>query len=484
MIITLFTSRVILQALGVEDFGINNVVAGTVTMFSMFSGFMSAATSRYLNFAMGKGDKDLLYKTFSASLLIYVIMVVIIFVFAETVGLWFINNKLVISESRLAAANWIFQFSIVSCVNALLATPYNASIISHEKMSVYAYVSIIEAVLKLAICYMALTLPGDRLIVYGFLYMIVSLIVTMIYRFYCIQNFVECKFHICKDKAIYKSLISYSIWNLLGTITAFAKGQGLNVMLNIFFNPSINAARGISYQINSTIVNFSNNFYTAVRPQVTKYYAKGQLNSMYRLVFFSSKMMFCFIFIVSLPIIIETPYIVNLWLGQLPEKVVPFTRLIVTISAINGMSHPLMTTAQATGKVAFYQSSIAFFTIMILPISYVLLELEYPAESVYIVSLAIEIITLFSRLYSVKRLVDFPVWEYIKQVFVRSSAVIVFASIAPVLIYLNTSENVYTVMVVCFVSVLSSAVSIYFIGLNFYERKKITDLILHKISKK
>lgn len=483
MAIGLFTSRVILQTLGVEDYGIYNVVGGIVAMMGILNGSMASSIQRYLSFELGKRDAEQLKKTFSVCFFIYIFMSIVFVILAETIGLWFLNNKLVIPDDRMYAANWVYQFTIISVVNQLLVNPYNASIIAHERMNIYAYISILEAALKLFIVYLLLIIPLDRLITYGFLYLVLSLSITMIYRIYCIRKFEECHIHWYNEKHLYKQLLSYSGWNLFGAAAGVVKGQGLNILLNMFFNPSVNAARGIAYQINTQISHFFSNFYTAVRPQIIKYYAQGDMGNMLNLVFRSSKFSYYLILLISLPIIIETPFIVNIWLGQLPEHVVIFTRLIIAITAIDAMANPLMTTAHATGRIAFYQASVGTMTIMIIPVSYIFLKNGFSPDVVFIISLITSVICLFMRLGIVKWLVDFPVWIYIKDVFGSAMLVTITSSILPIYLHISMMESWGTVMANCSLCVICTIVSVYSFGINKHERELVINAIKSKFNR-
>ena len=443
MAVTLYTSRVVLKTLGVEDFGIYNVVGGIVAMLGILNGAMSVSTQRYLTFELGKKNMVRLNQVFSTCFLIYILLSGVFFVLAETVGLWFLNNKLVIPEERMAAANWVYQFSIISCIITLMANPYNAVLIAREKMNIYAYISIIEVVLKLVIVYLLLVIPFDRLIVYGGLFLAMSIVVTMIYCIYCIRNYGESRFQYYWDKPLFMQLMSYSGWNLFGSLSALVKGQGLNILLNMFFSPAVNASRGIAYQINNAITQFFTNFYTAVRPQITKYYAQGDLGNMFKLVFRSSKFSFYLIFLLSLPIIIEAPYVIQLWLGQLPEYVVPFTRVIVLISAIDSMSTPLMTTCHATGRIKLYQSVVGTLIICNVPISYCFLKfLDCSPNIVFAVSLCLSTIALFIRIWIVKYLIEtFPVWRYVKSVLLLSLAIAAVSAVLPSVLYVTMESS-------------------------------------------
>lgn len=481
MLVSLYTSRVVLQVLGVEDYGIYNVVGGVVAMMGVLNGTMAVASQRYLTFELGRDNKVRLKQVFSMCFTIFIILTFVIIILCETVGLWFLNTQMVIPEERMSAANWVYQFSILSCVVSLIITPYNATIIAHERMNVYAYVGILEVVLKLAVVYLLLIIPFDSLSTYGFLLFFSQIIVAIIYIAYCLRYFPESRYKFYWEKSLFIELVNYSGWNLFGSLSGLVKGQGLNILLNMFFNPSVNAARGIAYQINSVITQFFTNFYTAVRPQITKYYAQGNINEMTKLVFSSSRLSFYLIMLVSMPIIIETPYIVNLWLGQLPEYIVPFTRLIIAISAIDSMASPLMTVVHATGHIRLYQLSVGTVTILNIPISYVFLRLGYSPLSVFYISLLISIICLFMRLWIVRRLMEFPVKEYIVEVLGTSLLVCVVAIVIPLAVYMVLDENIYTVLFVCILCIVSGITTIYYIGLNHQERKLMMYMIRTKI---
>lgn len=485
MVVSLYTSRIVLQVLGVEDFGIYNVVGGIVAMMGLLNSAMASSIQRYFSFELGKNDIKQLSKTFSTSLLIYIILCGIFLVLAETIGLWFLNNKLLIPAERMFAANWVYQFSVISVINTLLVNPYNASIIAHERMSIYAYVSIVEVVLKLLIVFMVSWAGYDRLIMYGFLYMAASLVVTMIYRIYCIRNFEECRFKRVDDKGLFWQLVRYSGWNLFGASSGLVKGHGLNILLNMFFNPAINAARGIAYQVNGQVMQFSSNFYTAVRPQITKYYAAGDIENMKFLAFRSSKLSYFLVLILSLPVIIETPTIISSWLGQLPDYVVPFIRIIIIISAIETMSFPLMTISHATGRIALFQSLTGTLIILNIPVSYSILRFYPNPMVVFFVSLVISTVCLFARIWVVKRLVpEFPALNYIYDVIFKSLLVTICSATLPVLSLYYFDSSILVSIFNIGLCVFSSVVCAFALGLNKQERTMVTDMIMKKLKKK
>lgn len=481
MAVSLFTSRVVLRTLGVSDFGIYNVVGGVVSMMGVLNSAMSVSTTRYLTFGLGKGDMEKLRDTFNMCLEIYVLIAAIVVVVAETIGLWFVNTQLVIPPDRMVAANWVYQFSIVSMVGSLLLNPYNACIIAHEKMDIYAYISIFEVCAKLAIVYAITIVPIDRLATYGFLYMIANWCTTGFYIFYATKHYPESHLRIYKDAKLFKELLSYSGWNLFGSLSGICKGQGLNILLNIFFNPSVNAARAIAYQVNNAVSQFFTNFYVAVRPQITKYYAQGDRENMFKLVFRSSKMNFYLILLLSLPIEIETPYIIDLWLGQTPEYVIPFIRIIMIITAVDALATPLMTSAHATGHIALYQFTVGMMNIMILPFSYVALKFGTSPVTVFYISLTMCVISLFMRLWIVKRLLDFPVFRYIKEIFFQVILISIGSAIVPGLVYRLLPVNFGTFIIVCLLCVVSVIAFITTIGLTHSERDVIFSAIKNKL---
>ena len=481
MAVTLFTSRVVLNTLGVVDFGIYNVVGGVVAMMGILNGAMAVSTQRYLTFELGRGDIVRVKQVFSVCLTIFFLLSVFVIILAETVGLWFLHNKMIIPPERMTAANLVYQYSILACVLSLVVNPFNATIIAHERMNVYAYVSILEVSLKLAVVYLLLVIPADRLSAYGLLILISQAIIAFIYVIYCWHHFTETHYRFYWERPMFVELVSYSGWNLFGSLSSLVKGQGLNILLNMFFNPAVNAARGIAYQINSAITQFFTNFYTAVRPQITKYYAQGDIENMLKLVFRSSKFSFYLIMLISMPIVIEAPYIIKLWLGQLPEYVVPFTRLIIVISAIDAMATPLMTAAHATGHIRLYQFSVGTMTILNLPISYVFLKFGGQPLIVFYVSLCISTFCLFMRLWIVRRLMDFPVKRYIIQVFGSCVFICVVAMIIPLAAHLLLAESFVNVVIVCLACVLSTIVTIYGLGLTKHERGLVVDIFRKKI---
>lgn len=484
MVVSLYTSRVVLNTLGVEDYGTYNVVGGVVTMFGFFNGAMTSATQRFLSFDIGKNDYVQLQKTFNATQIIHIGIALLIFILAETIGLWFVNTQLNLPEDRMEAARWVYHFSILSFVISVIQVPYNAVIISRERMNVYAYVSILEVLLKLFIVFMLTWIAFDKLKLYGILLFTVSLIVASIYRIYCLKHFDETSFKIVKDKDLYKTLISYSGWNLFGNIAAVAKGQGISILLNIFFGTVVNAAQGIANQVFSAITSFVYNFQTASNPQIIKSYAAEDKTYMINLVIRTSKFSFYLLFILTLPVMLEIEYILKLWLKIVPDYTAVFTILILINALIDTASGPLMTSLQATGKIKVYQSVVGILLILILPISYLFFKLGFSAESTFFVSISIAIIAFAFRIQLTKKHIpEFSIKLFLQEIILRNIPVVLFSVLIPGLIRISMQAGFARLMMVTFTSLTISFIFIYLMGLKRNERAFVKDAMTVFVSK-
>lgn len=342
MVISLYTSRVILNALGVNDFGIYNVVGGVVAMFSILSGSLSSAISRFITFELGKGDEENLKKVFSASVTIQLVLSAIIVVLIEAVGVWFLNAKMSIPANRIYAANWVLQFSVITFVINLISVPYNSTIIAHERMSAFAYISILEGVGKLAIAFLIMVSPIDRLIFYAILMCAIAVTIRFVYGYYCKKHFVECNYHFRWDKKLLKNMFGFAGWNFIGASSALLRDQGGNIILNLFFGPTVNAARGIANQVNNAITGFVTNFMTALNPQITKSYASGDRDYMMSLIFQGARLSYYMLLFLSLPVLVNTHYILVIWLKLIPEHAVTFVQLILIFALSESISNPLV----------------------------------------------------------------------------------------------------------------------------------------------
>ena len=468
--ISLFTSRVILQTLGVEDYGISSVVGGVISMFTFINAAMVSSTQRYLNFELVRGDANQLRSVFSTSLQIHALIALAIIVLSETVGLWFLNEKLVIPEARMNAAMWVYQCSILSCAVSIMSTPYNAVIVAHEKMSAFAYISILDVSLKLLVVYLLVVLPFDKLIILAILNLLVQLFIRYIYTLYCHRHFPESYFQFRFNKTLFKEMFGFAGWSFWGNLAAILYTQGLNMMLNIFFGPIVNAARGIAVQVQSAVQQFVGGFQTALNPQITKNYASNNLPQMHSLMFRSARFSFLLLFFLSLPVLMETNFILTLWLKTVPDDAVVFTQIMICISLIYTTANPCVIANQATGKVKIYQMVVGGILLLILPISYVVLKLGAPAYSVFIVHFCIESVAQFSRMYMLRNLIHLPLWQYMKNIYIPIVSTVAIAIILPLVVRMQVAEGWLRFLAVGFTCVLSVGASSYFIGFTKQER--------------
>lgn len=429
MAVTLYTSRVVLQTLGIDDFGIYSVVAGFVTMLGFLNSAMSSATQRFLSFELGKpGDKDM-RGIFSMSMNIHVLIAVFVLVLGETVGLWFVKTQMTIPADRILAAEWVFHFALLSFVFTILSVPYNALIIAHERMNVFAWVSIIDVMLKLLIVFMLSWFGMDKLILYAVLSLTVVFIIFMVYRSYCKNRFTESRFRLYWDKQLFNIMLSYTGWNLWGNIAAVMSGQGVNVLLNIFFGPSVNAARAIAMQVSSALNSFVQNVQVAINPQIIKSYAVRDMAYMHQLVCYGAKYNFFVLLLFSLPVLNNIELILRIWLGVVPESTSVFAKLVIYSILIDSLSPPLMTAAQATGRIKLYQFAVGGILLINVPASYFILKKGGEPYTVFYVAIALSLIALLFRIYLISYLIEMKKRRYIVDsiVPVMSVAILVFA---------------------------------------------------------
>ena len=477
MVVSLYTSRVILNALGVEDFGIYNVVGGVVAMFTVISGSLSAAISRFITYELGKGNQSKLNRIFSASVTIQLLLSLIIVVLIESVGVWFLNAKMTIPEDRMAAANWVLQFSIITFVINLISVPYNAAIIAHEKMSAFAYISILEAVCKLAIAFLIIVSPIDKLIFYAILMCAVSIIVRLTYGHYCKKHFAECNYHFHWDKEILKKMFGFAGWNFIGASSAVLRDQGVNIVINIFCGPAVNAARGISSQVNSAIMGFVNNFTTALNPQITKSYASGDHKYMMTLIFQGARLSFYILLFLSLPVILNAHYILKLWLSNVPEHTELFVQLILICAMGESLSNTMVTAMLATGNIRNYQIVVGGLQMMNLPISYICLRLGFMPESVLIVAIVVSQCCLAARLYMLRGMIGLSSIQYMKKVYLNVIVVTLLSLAVPILLSKYMEETFFSFVVLSLVSIVCTLIVEFYVGCNGKEREFVVDKV-------
>ena len=485
LVVSLYTSRVVLDALGAEDYGIYNVIGGVIVMFSFINSSMATSTQRFLTFELGKGDTVQLKRCFSASLNIHIALGLIILVLAETIGLWFVNAKLVIPQERLYAANIVYQCTIVSFILGITQVPYNASLIAHEKMSVYAYISIIEAFSKLGIAFAIKYYGNDRLVFYAILILISQVLILLLYRAYTIRSYKECRFKLFWDKGLYKQLTSFAGWNLFGSIAWIFRGQGLNIILNLFFGPLLNAAKGIADKVMSSVMGFVSNFNVAMNPQITKNYATGDISSMEKLCYRGNKFAFLLLFLITFPAMLNIDYILNVWLVEVPEYTEIFVILILVTSLVDAFlgNSQYITALMATGKIKYYQIVVGCIIIMVLPLSYIVLKLGGSPTSVIWVMMVISAISGLVRIQFCCRQIGFSFSTLVKSVWLPILFTLLLAVPLPLFVRLHffENENLLGFIINILIAVASILLVSWYITLSKHERKTLSKIMLKKL---
>lgn len=479
MVVGLYTSRVILNTLGVEDYGINNVVGGVIAMFSLISASISGSIGRFLTFELGRGNMDALKKVFSTSVTIQIILSIIIVIIAEIVGIWFLNNKLQIPADRMYAAHWVFHCSIISFVIGLISLPYNASIISHEKMNVFAYMSILETILKLVIVYMLVISPFDKLITFSILGVAVSIIIRLIYGWYCKRNFEECTYNFSLNKKLFKEMFSFAGWSFIGTSAGILRDQGSNILINIFAKTlTANAAAGIAGTLTSIANSFVGGFMSALNPQITKCYASKDFKSLIHLLCRGAKFSTYLFLLLAIPIFLNTDVILYLWLGKVPEHTVIFSRIVLIYMITETISLPLITAKNATGKIRNYQIIVGGVLLFTLPLSYILLKIGFAIEYIFISKLITSLLAFFARMYMLQG--DIPLWsssKFLIQVYCRVLLVAIVAAIATYTTTFYIDGIILHTFASFIFSVIFTGLSIYYIGCDMEEKKHIFSFI-------
>lgn len=478
MLVGLYTSRVILNVLGVEDFGIYNVVGGVVVMFSVLNNSMSSSTGRFLTFELGRKNFVQLKKVFDSSIVIHLGMALFVVLIAELLGIWFMKSKMNIPPMRMDAAIWVFHTTVLSLFLTIVCVPFRAVIIAREKFSVLAFISVSELFLRLGAVFLLLIATQDKLIVYAVLTFLVQIILSIAYVVYCRRNFEETRGKLNRDRSLYKEMFSFAGWSLFGDSAVMLMTQGVNVLLNIFFGAAVNAARGVAVQVQGMVGRFISSFQTAVNPQLTKSYASGDLEYMHRLIFSSSKYSFCLFLLLALPVFLDTQFVLVLWLKLVPDHTVNFIRLLLLISLIDCLANPLIVAAKATGNIRRYQTILGTLLLFVVPLSYIMLRLGYPAEVVFFVHLFIVALGQVVRVLLIKPMIQMSYKAYFSKVVLRCILVFILAPILPTLVALNMEESFVRLMVVGAVSVFSVGFSLYFLGMENKERKMISEKLI------
>lgn len=482
MLVSLYTSRVIISALGVVDYGIYGVVGSFVTMFSLINGSLSASASRFLTFELGRGDMNKLKAVFSTSLLIHISLAVIVVLLLETVGLWFLNNKMVIPADRMFAANCVYQASVLSFVLGLLSVPYNASIVAHERMKAFAYIGILDILLRLGIVILVAHLPAacDRLIYYALLILALGFMMQYLYWRYCRKNFEECHLQLTFDKSCWKQMGSFAGWNFIGCTAGLLKDQGVNLLLNLSGGPVLNAARSIALSVNGAVCSFAGNFMTALNPQITKSYAAGQQLYMTKLVENGSRFSFYILLILVFPVLMETKFILSLWLGEgmYPAHTVNFVRLVLLLSMLDILSNTLITLQNATGKIRNYQIAVGGMLMMNFPLSYICLKFGFPPETVYFVAIFVSLCCLMLRLIFLRYMLTFSMRSFLCNVCVNVFKVSLLSSIIPLMLYFSLESGWMRFIVITTVCILCVPATIFIFGCSAPERQMVIEKLI------
>ena len=474
MLVTLYTSRVILQSLGVEDYGVYSAIGGVVSILTVVIGPIDSAISRFLTYELGHGDLVILKRYFSTGLTIMLLFSIIAVVILETAGLWFLNNKMVIAPDRMVAANWVLHLSIAAFVVNMISSPYRAAIIAHEKMSLFAYLGILDAILKLAVAFMLMLSPADKLILYAALLLGVSVMIRFIYTVVCNRRFEECrKVKMGIDRELFIGLFSFAGWNIFGATASICRGQGINILFNVFGGPVVNAAYGIAHQVNGAVDTFVNNFTTALNPSIIKSYASSQKGYMMSLVYQGARFSYFLVLFFALPLVLETDYVTKLWLGQTPKYSVVFIQMMLIYSLIESLSKTIMTGVNATGKIRLYQIVIGMFRVLILPVAYVLLMLGMSPISVMVAMVVIDVLAVIARMFMAKNIFNLSIKAYLWQVIARVLLVTAVALPIPLLLRIYMAETIWSFIIVVAASLLSSAITVLYIGCSLAERKAI-----------
>ena len=484
MLVSLYASRVVLNSLGVSDYGIYNVVGGVVGMFSLLSGSLSAAISRFLTYEIGKGNPEKINEVFSVSCVVQAGLAIGVILIMEIVGVWFLNTQMNIPEDRMYAANWVLQCSFFSFAVGLVSVPYNALIVAREKMNVMAYISIIETFLHLAVVLSLFISPFDKLIFYGVLLLLVAIFIRFVNVIYCKKHFVESHFRLVKNKESYLSIFSFAGWNFFSQGSQLLNTLGTNLLTNIFFGVEVNAARAIAVQVNKSIRQFINSFMIAVNPQITKSYAVGELSYMHSLICRSAKFSFFVMLFFAIPIWMETPFILKLWLNIVPTYTVVFVRLILVAALCTVLTYPIDTAQAATGKVKKASIVITMWSSLVFPLTWLAFYLGTSPTAYYFLYIIVYFLLIFIKLYLVAELIQMKMRYFLMKVLFKVSLIALMAIVPPYLLLCILKAGLLRFLVIGVISVLWTSVVIYFIGLDRMEKTFLYQQIQKRIKSK
>ena len=480
MLVGLYTSRVVLNALGENDFGIYDVVGGVVAMFAIISGSLNSAISRFITFELGKSDRGRLGKVYSTAVIIQFAIAVLVVILAEPIGLWFIRNEMTIDPDRIPAAVWVLHFSLASFVINMMSVPQMASITAHEKMSAYAWIGLLDGFLRLGVAYLISRSASDRLVLYAALMMSAVLVVRAAYGIYCRRNLPECRFRMVRDMSLVREMFSFAGWNFIGVSAGVLRDQGGKILINLFAGTAVNAARGVALQLNGAVQGFVTNFMTAVNPQITKSYVSGDRKYMYYLISKSSRMSYYLLFVLALPVLMNTGYILDLWLKDVPSHSGLFVQLFLIFALSESLSNPLITAQLATGNIRNYQLVVGGLQLLNIPVSYMFLKAGAAPEITVAVSIVISQICLFARLFMLRGMIGLPAGDFIRKVYLNVLSVSSVALVVPLIICRLLPEGFWGFAASVAICVLSAMLSVSFIGLSGSERREIVSMIKEK----
>ncbi len=484
LIVSLYSSRLILQALGVDDYGINNAVAGFATMFTLVTGSLSSAISRFLTFEQGTGNYQRQKQIFSISLNLMIGFALLILLLAETIGVWFVQTKMTIPTGRETASLWAFRCAILTVMTGLIVSPFNSALLSHEKMDIYAIISVIEAILRLGLA-LFLTFGKytvDRLILYSVIWAICTLSLQLFAISYTAIKYPECRFSLFFEKKLFLELFGYAGWNFVGNLSGTLSGQGVNMLINVFCGPAVNAARGLSYTVQNSIAMFVNNFTLALTPQITKAYAARDMDYVKYLTYRGSRFSFYIMFLFSLPVILEAHFVFSLWLGNVPEHTINFNRLAL-IACLMGLLYSLFANVQnASGKIRNYNLAMSLISLLQFPLAWFFLKLGFKPEVIYVICIATTVISFFAAHNIVKKTLGYSYTELMEEIYLPELKVVLCSTILPLLSVVFLPYGWWRFLITGSLCVLCTVPSILYLGCRQSEREYIFRILKNKLS--
>ena len=482
--VSLVTAGVTLRVLGAVDYGLNAVLGGVIAMFSFMNGALSASVSRNITFELGKGDERRLNQVFNVSLVSFAALALVILVLCETVGLWFFHAKMVIPPERMDAAFWVLQISFLTCPLALTQIPYEAVLIAHEDMRMYALTSVVTAFARLGIAYLLLISPYDKLITLAVLGMVWGMAVLCFFRVYCISKYKETRLRLCREKDVYRHVLSYAGSDLIGNLALLAQGQGLNLLLNTFFGPVVNAARGIAYAVQGMVFRFCDDFQVAVRPQITKSYAAGDEKGMWKLVEWSTSVAYYLFWVVALPAALEADSVLRVWLGDYPEHTLTFLRLVLALCLVDVLQRPIVYVMHACGHIFVYNLCTGVIMCLAFPLAWAFLRQGLPPESVFIASLVVVVAGVAVEMVILRKYVRYSIGWYLTKIVARCALVSVLSGGALLFVYDKVPLcGLWRTALTSFLSVGLVGVLAFFLGFDREIRMRFLGVVRNKCAR-